>query len=109
MDEFGVGEFARDIGKRTAQVRREKIKNLLGAGSETLGAQLPIQKNRSDIGRGHQIIEIRIGPAQIFDAVLQLVVDRSQFFVDRLQFFLARLELFRGRAHLLVHGLELFV
>ena len=92
-----------------AEVGREEIENLLRARGETLDAQLAIEKDGPDIGRSHQVIEVGIGPAQLLDVALQLVVDGRELFVDRLQFFLARLQFLGRGTHLLVHRLELFV
>ena len=74
-----------------------------------MDAQLAVEENGPDVGRGHQVVEVGIGPAQLFHVALQLVVDRGQLFVDRLQFLLARLQFLGRGTHLLVHRLELFV
>ena len=112
---LGVGhesfviEVARDVGDWPAHIRRNKIEDLLRARREPMDAQLAIKKNGADIGRRHQVVEVGIRPAQLFDVVLELVVDGGKLFVDRLQFLLARLQLFRRGTQLLVHRLELFV
>ena len=96
-----------EIGRPMSAGMRLKI--FLRARGETLHPQLPIKKDGPDIGRGHQVIQVGVRPAQLFDAALELVVNRDELFVDRLQFFLARLQLFRRGTHLFVHRLELFV
>src|SRR5205814_5678161 len=98
----GINEVVGEIGKRPIDVGGKNIENCLGAGCETFYAQSPVQENRPDVGRGHEVVKVRVRAAQLFDAALQLVIDSRQLFVDRLQFLLTRLELFRSGTHLLV-------
>ena len=55
--------------------------------------KLAVQENGPDIARGHQVVQVRIRPAQVLDTAFQLRVHRDQLFVDRLKLFLARLQL----------------
>ena len=109
VDEPLVFQSAGNVRERTAHIGRDEIENFLRARSEPQNAQAAIEEDGPDVGRGHQIAEIGIRPAQLLDAALQLVVDGRQLFVDRLQFLLARLELFGGGTQLFVHSLKLFI
>ena len=98
-----------DIGKWAPHVGGKNIKNLLRAWGKSLDAKLAVEKNGPDVGRGHQVGQVRVRAAQFLDAALQLVIDRDQLLVDGLQFLFARFELFRRGAHFLICGLKLFI
>jgi hypothetical protein len=74
-------------------------------------------KMRGDAGAGEQVVHVVVGAATgRATLVLQLGVDRGQFFVHRLQFLLGgfeflvgRLQFFVDRLHLLVRRLEFLV
>ena len=104
-----VIELVGEIGDRPALVTRRDIEEIGDVGREQLDAKRGVEEEGSDIGRGHQVLQVAVGARDPFELELELVVDGLQLFVDRLQLLLARLELFRGRAVFLVDGLQLLV
>ena len=68
-----------------------------------------VEKQRRDVGRGHEVLEVAVGVRDFFELHLQLVIDGVQFLVDALQLLFARLELLGGGAVLFVEALQLLV
>lgn len=60
-----IVELMRDIRKRASDVVRNEVEQLANAGSKALNAELPVQKNRADLGRGHQVLQVAIGIAAV--------------------------------------------
>ncbi len=104
-----VVELMGEIGDRPALVARRDIEEIGNVGREQLDAKRGVEEEGSDIGRGHQVLQVAVSTRNPFELDLELVVDGLQLFVDRLQLLLARLELFRGRTVFLVDGLQLLV
>ena len=93
----------------TPDIGRNQVENLGHGRREAFDAQTAIQKNRGDIGGAHQVLQIRIDAPDLFDVVLEFVVDGNQLFVEGLQFLFAGFQLLAGRAQFLVDGLQLLV
>ena len=65
-----VTQARRNVRDRSAQIGWKQVENFLRGRREPMNAQLAIEKNRADIGRGHQVVEIGVRPAQLFHAAL---------------------------------------
>jgi hypothetical protein len=109
VGELRIVEPAREVADRPADVGGDQVEELDRRRSEERDPQRPVEKERRDRARRHQVLQVGVGSAQLVDLALQLLVDGGQLLVDRLQLLAAGLELLGRRAQLLVHRLQLFV
>jgi hypothetical protein len=109
LDEIVVFELMGKIGDRPPLVGLGNAEQVGNAISEPVDAKTGIEKQRADVGRRHEVLQIAVGAGDRLELELELAVDRLKLFVDRLQLFLAGFELLGGRAILLVDRLQLFV
>ena len=70
------------LPQRTANIRGYQVYDPGGKRSKTADSQLHIQKNEPHLGAVQQVLNIVIGQGQFIYFVLQLRVNRHQFFVD---------------------------
>ena len=107
--ELRVVEPVGEVAERPADVGVDQVEQLDRRRREERDAQLAVEEHGGDRRRGHQVLQVAVGVAQLVDLALELLVDGGQLLVDRLQLLAAGLELLGGRAQLLVHRLQLFV
>lgn len=116
----GIGQEAvvlhvlREVGEGPPGVGLADAEVVADARREPLHTQVPVEKQRGDGGRLHQVAEVAVGVLEFTDLGLEFLIGGLQFFVDRLKLFLAgldllvlRLELFVHREQFLVGGLQL--
>ena len=78
-------------------------------GREASNDQMPIEKDRGNLGALEQIAKIAVGLVELVDLLGEPEVDGVQLFIERLQLFLRGLQLLVGRLHFLVDRVQLFV
>ena len=94
-------QFSGDVEQRPSHVAGNEIEDVAEAWSEEPHAQAPVDEDRSDLRRVHQVAHVVVGVADLVDLDLQFLVDGLQLLVQRLQLLLARLQLLGRRAKLL--------
>ena len=98
-----------EVGERAADIEARDVEQLGDRRREHLDAQVRIEEQRADIGRGGEVLEVAVRGGQVLQLALQLGVDGVQLLVDRLELLAAGLQLLGGGAVFLVGGLQLLV
>ena len=104
-----VAEPVREVHERPPDVGRDNVEQVGRARRVALDRERAVEKERPDVRRGDQVLQVRVGAHERVDLVFELVVDRRQLLVGGLQLLLARLQLLGRGLKLLVDRLELFV
>lgn len=78
----GVIEFVSEMFERASKIADGDIEDLLGAGGIAADLQCAVEENRRDIHRRHQVLQVAIGAADLFDLFLIFLVYRRQLFVN---------------------------
>ena len=60
LRQAGIVDLAGEIRERPADVAREDVEQFLDSRGESLDPQLAIQKNRADIGRSDEILQVAV-------------------------------------------------
>jgi hypothetical protein len=105
-----IDQPVRDVRQRAPLVHRHEVENLgQGRGIE-LDRQLAVDNQRGHVGGGHEVLEVVVGLAEVFNLVFEFLIDEGlEFVIDRLQLFLRGFELLEGRAVFLVDRLQFFI
>ena len=80
-------ELVGRVCERAADIRRNQAEQINRRRCEAFDPEIPIEENGRDIGRGNEVLEVAIGPAELPDFSLQLEIHRAQLLVGGLQPF----------------------
>lgn len=83
-DEGIVGQRVRNVPQGPVHIARDQVDDRLHARCVPLDAQLAVYEDRADHGRRHQVLKVAVGPADLLDLELELLIDGDQLLVDRL-------------------------
>ena len=97
------------VAEWPTDIRVEQIQQSGGGRSESLDAEIGIQKQSGNVSTDHQVGHVAVRLVQFFDFLLKLAVDHIQLFVQRLQLFFRTLQFFIGGLQFFVHRHRFFV
>ena len=104
-----VLQLVGNVQKRAVDVRGNQAEDSARFRGKALDAHAPVDKNRGNVGRGDEVLQVIIDLAGFINLDFQFKIDRRQFLVDGLEFFFAGLKLLAGRTQLFIDGLQLFI